>query len=172
MPTLMPQPGICRKVPWLWHRRRRDSASGAAHEAGMDRLRQIATAAAAYWAAVFAFAFVLGIGRTLWLAPQIGALPAVLCEVPLTLAASWWAARRLTARFRIAHQREALAMGMIAFVLLMLAEVTLAHLLTGLSPAQWLRAQTSAAGAAGLAGQVLFALMPWWMVRGRPECRP
>lgn len=163
MPTLMPQPGICRKVPWLWHRRRRDSASGAAHGAGMDRLRQIATAAAAYWAAVFAFAFVLGIGRTLWLTPQIGALPAVLCEVPLTLAASWWAARRLTARFGIAGRDEALTMGLIAFVLLMAAEVTLARMLSGLSPGDWLHGMASPAGAVGLAGQVLFALMPWWV---------
>ena len=135
----------------------------------MIRQSQIALAALTYWAAVFAFAFVLGIGRTLWLAPQIGALAAVLCEVPLTLAASWWAARRLTARFGIASRGEALGMGLIAFVLLMAAEVTLARILSGLSPAQWLRAQTSAAGAAGLAGQVLFALMPWWVFSSAPR---
>ena len=126
-------------------------------------LRQIAIAGAAYWAAVFAFAFVLGIGRTLWLTPQIGALAAVLCEVPLTLAASWWAARRLSAQFGIAGRGEALSMGLVAFVLLMAAEVTLARVLLGQSPPRWLYAQTSAAGAVGLTGQVVFAMMPWWV---------
>lgn len=131
-------------------------------------LRHIATAGAAYWAAVFAFAFVLGIGRTLWLAPQIGALAAVLCEVPLTLAASWWAARRLTARFGITGQGEALSMGLVAFVLLMAAEVTLAGVLASQSPAEWARSLIMPAGAAGLAGQLGFALMPWWVAgRGR-----
>ena len=104
-----------------------------------------------------------GIGRTLWLAPQIGALAAVLCEVPLVLGASWWAARRLTARCRISGGGEALAMGLAAFALLMLAEVTLARVLSGLSPGDWLHGMASPAGAVGLAGQVLFALMPWWV---------
>lgn len=137
----------------------------------MNRLGPIAIAAAAYWAAVFAFAFVLGIFRTLWLAPKIGPLAAVLCEVPLVLAVSWWTARRVTARFKTTGRGEALAMGGIAFVLLMVAEAVLAHVLSGQSPADWLRAQTSAAGALGLAGQMLFALMPFWVVRGHNAAR-
>ena len=131
----------------------------------MPRPRQIVIAAAAYWAAVFAFAFVLGIVRTLWLTPQIGALAAVLCEVPLTLAMSWWAARWITARYGIAGGGEALALGLAAFALLMLAEVSLAGVLSGLTPDQWLRGMASPAGAVGLAGQVLFGLMPWWVTR-------
>ena len=130
----------------------------------MQRTGHIAIAAAAYWAAVFAFAFVLGIFRTLWLAPKIGALAAVLCEVPLVLAASWWAARRVTARFQITGRGKALVMGLIAFVLLMVAEATLARVLSGQSLADWVRSQTSAAGAMGLAGQILFSAMPWWVV--------
>ena len=131
----------------------------------MPRLRQILVAAAAYWATVFAFAFALGVVRTLWLTPTIGALTATLCEVPLTLALSWWAARRLTAHFRIAPGLEALAMGLAAFALLMLAEVSLARVLSGRLPGEWLRSMASPAGAVGLAGQVLFAAMPWWVVR-------
>lgn len=131
----------------------------------MNRFRQIAIAAAAYWAVVFACAFALGVFRTLWLAPQIGALAATLCEVPVVLGISWWAARRVTARFRIADGGEALAMGLAAFALLMLAEVSLAGVLSGQSPGQWLRGLATLAGAVGLAGQVLFALMPWWVVR-------
>ena len=131
----------------------------------MPRLRQILVAAAAYWAPVFAFAFALGVVRTLWLTPAIGALAATLCEVPLTLAASWWAARRLTAHFRIARGGEALAMGLAAFALLMLAEVSLARVLAGQSAEDWLRGMANPAGAVGLAGQVLFGLMPWWVLR-------
>jgi hypothetical protein len=134
----------------------------------MNRPGPIAIAAAAYWGAVFAFAFGLGIVRTLWLAPQIGALAAVLCEVPLVLAASWWTARRVAARCGITGRGEALAMGLIAFALLMAAEAALAGVLAGQSPAQWARSLMTPAGAAGLAGQVLFALMPWWVAGRRP----
>ncbi|MFM5893139.1 MAG: hypothetical protein ACKOQM_01740 [Novosphingobium sp.] len=132
----------------------------------MYRTGQIAIAAAAYWGVVFAFAFGLGVVRTLWLAPQIGALAAVLCEVPLVLAASWWTARRLIARFQITGQGEALAMGLIAFILLMAAEAALAGVLASQSPAAWLHGLITPAGATGLAGQLLFAAMPWW-VAGR-----
>lgn len=137
----------------------------------MTHAARIAIAAAAYWAAVFAFAFVLGIFRTLWLAPKIGALAAVLCEVPLVLAASRWTARRVNARFKITGRGEALALGLIAFVLLMAAEAVLARVLSGQSPTDWLRAQTSAPGALGLAGQMLFALMPFWVVRSHNAAR-
>jgi hypothetical protein len=128
--------------------------------------RAIALAAAAYWAVVFAGAFALGVARTLWLAPRIGALAAVACEVPLTLALSWWAARRIMARWGVTERGPALAMGLIAFTILMLAELALARLLTGQSPGQWAAGLTTPAGVLGLGGQVLFALMPWW-VAGR-----
>ena len=131
----------------------------------MLRLRPVLTAALVYWAVVFAFAFVLGIGRTLWLAPQIGALAAVACEVPLTLGASWFAARGLTRRYRIANRLDALAMGLCAFAILMLAEVALARLLTRQSPGAWAASLLTPEGALGLGGQVLFALMPWWVSR-------
>jgi hypothetical protein len=134
----------------------------------MIQPRTIALAAAAYWALVFAGAFALGVGRTGWLAPRIGELAAVVCEVPLTLALSWWAARQITARWGIAARGPALAMGLAAFMILMLAELALAHLLTGQSPLQWAANLITPAGGLGLAGQVLFALMPWWVVgRGR-----
>lgn len=131
----------------------------------MSKPRQIAGAAAAYWAVVFAGAFAFGVVRTLWLVPQIGALAAVACEVPLVLALSWWAARRITARWGITAGGAALAMGLIAFTILMLAELALAQVLAGQSPQEWAASQFTAPGALGLGGQVLFALMPWWVVR-------
>jgi hypothetical protein len=129
--------------------------------------RQIALAAAAYWELVFAGAFALGVIRTVWLVPRIGELAAVACEVPLVLTLSWWAAQRITARWGIAGGGAALVMGLIAFTILMLAELALAQLLTGQSPQQWAAGLMTPAGALGLAGQVLFALMPWWVVQRR-----
>jgi hypothetical protein len=40
--------------------------------------RLVLTLALAYFAGVFALAFVVGVGRTLWLAPRVGAVAAVL----------------------------------------------------------------------------------------------
>ena len=129
----------------------------------MANFRPVLLAALAYWATVFAFAFVLGTFRTLWLAPRLGDLAAVACEVPLVLAASWFAARRVTSRFGVSTPGAALAMGLIAFALLMLAELALAQLLAGQSPRQWAAGLATPAGVLGLAGQVGFALMPWWV---------
>lgn len=132
----------------------------------MAKVRSVLLAAAVYWAVVFTFAFVLGVVRTLWLAPLLGELGATLCELPLVLAASWVAAKRVTHRFGVNASGEALATGLIAFALLMLAELTLARVLAGQSAGQWAAGLASPGGALGLAGQVGFALMPWW-VRGR-----
>lgn len=48
-----------------------------------------------YFATVLAFAFAMGVARTLVIAPLIGVTAAVLLEVPILLAASWVIARRL-----------------------------------------------------------------------------
>ena len=119
---------------------------------------RVMMAALAYWGAVFAPAFALGVVRTLWLAPQIGALAAVAVEVPIVLAISWFAARAAVHRWRLGRG-EAAAMGAVAFALLMLAEWGLA-LGSGQSSAAWLAGMTTAPGMLGLAGQVGFAMMP------------
>ncbi|MEQ5788344.1 hypothetical protein J3454_10605 [Erythrobacter sp. NFXS35] len=121
-----------------------------------------AKAGLAYWGIIFALGFVLGTIRTLWLAPMIGLLPATALELPLMLAASWIAAGWLIRRFGIGTGGEALAMGALAFALLMLAECALAVVLAGQSPAQWLAGFGEPHALLGLAGQVVFALIPWW----------
>ncbi len=117
----------------------------------------------AYWAGIFALAFALGIGRTFWLAPRIGELPAVALEVPVILVASWFWARRLL-RTSPLSAAQALAMGAAAFALLMASEAGLALVLDGTIEG-WLAGMASPAGALGLAGQVAFALMPWLAAR-------
>ncbi|TAD74129.1 MAG: hypothetical protein EAY70_11635 [Sphingomonadales bacterium] len=59
---------------------------------------------------------------------------------------------------------EALAVGALAFAVLMAAECALAGVLTGQTPAQWLAGLRQLHALLGVAGQIGFALMPWWRV--------
>lgn len=126
---------------------------------------RIAGAGLAYWAVVFALGFVLGTIRVLWLAPLIGLLPATALELPVMLGASWLASGWLVRRFAIDTANEALAAGGLAFALLMVAECALGVAMMGMTPAQWLAEFRQPHALLGLAGQLLFALMPWWRTR-------
>jgi hypothetical protein len=125
----------------------------------------ILRAAIAYWAVVFALGFVLGTVRVLWVIPLVGLMPATLIELPIILVASWFAAGWLVRRFAIVRQGEALAVGGLAFAVLMVAECALGVAMMGMTPAQWLAEFRQPHALLGLAGQVVFALMPWWRVR-------
>jgi hypothetical protein len=111
-----------------------------------------------YFLGVFAVGFVLGTARTLWLAPAVGDVAAVLAELPLMIGASRWWCRRLLARQPLGLAGRAV-MGGTAFTWLMLAELALA-LAFGRTPAQHLAAMLAPAGQLGLAGQGVFALLP------------
>lgn len=132
----------------------------------MSGAGRVIRAAASYWAVVFALGFVLGTARVLWVIPRVGLVPATLIELPLILAASWFAAGWLVRRFALKAGGEALAAGALAFAILMAAECALAGVLTGQTPAQWLTGLRQPHALLGLAGQVVFALMPWWRARG------
>jgi hypothetical protein len=118
--------------------------------------------ALAYFAGTFALGFALGTVRTLWLAPAMGETGAVLAELPLMLGFSWWWARRLLRRQPLPRRSQALAMGGLALLLLLAAELALT-LLLGRGAGQWLDGLSTPAGALGLAGQLGFAVMPWWV---------
>lgn len=126
---------------------------------------RIASAAIVYWAMVFALGFVLGTIRVTWVIPVVGLLPATIIELPIILSASWFAAGWLVRRFRIVSAEEALAVGALAFAILMAAECALAVTLMGQSPAQWLTGLATPHALLGLAGQAVLALMPWLIVR-------
>ncbi|GAA0758821.1 hypothetical protein FHS52_000722 [Erythromicrobium ramosum] len=131
----------------------------------MGRAMRVGTAAVTYWAIVFALGFVLGTVRVLWVIPMVGLMPATLLELPIILTASWLASGWILRRFAIATRREALTLGLLAFAILMAAECALAGVLSGQTPAQWLAGLRQPHALLGLAGQVAFALMPWWRVR-------
>ena len=88
-----------------------------------------------------------------------------VAEVWEHIPASWLAARRLTRRYHVADARDALAMGGLAFALLLAAELALA-LALGSSAGEWLTGLGETPGLIGLTGQAGFALMPV-AVRGR-----
>lgn len=117
----------------------------------------------AYFAAVFGLGFLLGTVRTLLLEPRIGALPAVVLELPVMLGAAWVICDRLL-RGRDLTMGARAVMGGTAFAFLMLAELALA-LAFGQTLAQHLQGYATTAHQLGLAGQIGFGLMP--LLRGR-----
>ena len=126
-----------------------------------NRLQRTLVAALVYFAVVFAAGFVFGTIRTLLLVPRIGALPAVMIEAPLILAVSWLVCGRVLAHWAVPPQWPwRLLMSATAFVLLIAAEMALARVLNGGSPAQFLASYATAAAKLGLAAQLLFAALP------------
>jgi len=114
-----------------------------------------------YFAIVFAAGFALGTVRVLLLVPQVGELPAALLELPIMLGISWFVCAKLIARYQVPPRIPArLTMGFVAFGLLMLAELALSLLLFGRSTNDFAQALATPHGMTGLAGQVLFGLMP------------
>jgi hypothetical protein len=115
----------------------------------------------AYFALIFAIGFALGAIRIIYVIPRFGELPAVLLELPVMLASAWLICGWLVIRCRVPDRTAPrLAMGATAFAALMLAELALAMLLFGRTPAQHLDSYRSVAALFGLAGQLLFAGFP------------
>lgn len=122
-------------------------------------MRALPMVAFVYFSIVFAVAFALGVLRVTIAVPLLGALAAVALEVPILLAVSWAVAGWI-ARWWHRQRLEWLAMGLLAFAMLMVAEVALSTILFGQSLAQFFGAFATAPGALGLAGQIGFALIP------------
>lgn len=115
-----------------------------------------------YYAAVFSFAFVLGVARTLIIAPWLGTTAAVLIEVPIVVSASWVVARRLLRRRPLSLSQRA-SMGALGLVLLMASEVLLARLIRDQSIGQWVAELFTPVGMVGLVGQFAFGDIPLLM---------
>lgn len=116
-------------------------------------------AATIYFGAVFAVAFAVGMVRVLLVVPLVGALAAVALEVPLILGVSWVVAGWVLRRWPLDLWQRCV-MGVVAFGLLMAAELGLAVLLSGQSAGEFVGGWATLPGALGLAGQIGFALVP------------
>lgn len=121
----------------------------------------------AYFAIVFAAGGVLGTLRVLVLAPRLGEFGAVLAEMPVMLAVSWFACAFLLARFEVGEGVIGrFFMGGVAFGLLTIAEIGVSIVAFGRSPAEHLAAYESGSGILGGLAQLAFAAIPlvqlWW----------
>ena len=112
-----------------------------------------------YFARAFAVGFLLGVLRTLVLVPRIGETMAVLIELPIILGVSWLICGHILRRAPLSSG-EAVVMGAAAFVLLMIAELSMSILLANRTFTAHLALDSDVAHLLGLAGQIAFALFP------------
>lgn len=126
---------------------------------------RIVLSSLAYFAAMFAGAFVLGTVRTLWVEPALGKTWAVACETPFLIAWMYVSARFALGRLNPARTpRTLIAIGALAAVFQQVAEFGLA-LLSGQSVEQHLAYLISTPGLIYLVALVVFALMPLLALR-------
>lgn len=93
--------------------------------------------------------------------PAMGEGRALVLEIPVMLAISWIVAGVLIRRHAVpARVAARLGMGSVAFALLLLAEAVLGTYGFGRSLQEHLGHYATLAGAAGLAGQGVFTLIP------------
>lgn len=135
-------------------------------------MNRIVGAAFSYFALVYALGFLLGAGRVLVVTPHLGAILAVLLEAPILLAASWWICARLVARWRVPSRiGSRLAMGAIAFTLLMLIEFGLGLVGFGRTIAAQLAAYRETSAQLGLLAQLAFAAFPLIQLGGSAQSK-
>jgi hypothetical protein len=126
-------------------------------------------AGALYFAIVFAIGFVFGVIRTLIVEPITGKTIATLIEAPLMLTASYFVAKQLIRRFAVTSElAPRLAMGCVAFLLLLGAEAVLAGPLRGWTLSEWISHFTTTEGQLSLALFAIFAVIPALISRRLP----
>lgn len=113
----------------------------------------------AYFIAVFAAGFALGVVRTVLLVPALGAVPAVLLELPVMLAIAWLASGRVLRRWPL-DRAGAVAAGALFFLALMAAEAGISVWLAGRSLAEHAQLFALPEHWLGLAAQLLTAAFP------------
>jgi hypothetical protein len=120
----------------------------------------IARFAVAYFASVFSIGFLLGVARTLWLAPWLGERGAELIEMPVMVTASFLVARALLSRGPAVGMRIAVLGGLAALALLICAELAVVVLARGQTIPDYVASRDPVSGAAYLLALGLFAAMP------------
>jgi hypothetical protein len=128
-------------------------------------------AAVIYFVLVFGVGFILGPMRVLWLIPRVGTRAAELLETPLMLVAIFLAARWINRRF-VATREDAsglvrLRIGLIAFALLLGAELAVGIALRRMSPVEIFTNRDPVSGIVYYISLVIFALMPWLLSKGK-----
>jgi hypothetical protein len=131
-------------------------------------MKRALIAATVYFLALFALGFVLGTIRVLFVAPQIGVLRATLLEVPAMLTAAFFLCRWTAARWQVSPALAARwVMGLWFLVLLALFETLLGVTVFGQTLDETWAGLATAAGLVGLTAQVIAALLPLFVGRGK-----
>jgi hypothetical protein len=121
----------------------------------------ILKAAVAYFSIVFAIGFAMGIVRVVVTAPVLGETWATIGELPVMLAASWIACKRVMERWKIPPTATArLATGGLAFAFLIGAEFALGAAALGRTLPQMFASYRQTGPLLGLIAQILFGLLP------------
>jgi hypothetical protein len=139
--------------------------------AAPQRLASAVRAGLAYFAVVFATGFVFGTMRTLWLVPLLGERTAELLETPLMLAVIYLTARWIVRRFGLRQSSLPIraAVGAVALILLVGAEIAVVLSLRGLTLADYIRSRDPVSGTAYVVSLLIFAAMPAVLGTGRRD---
>ena len=128
--------------------------------------KRIFRAAVGYFVWVFAVGFLLAPVRLFILAPRIGERWAELAEMPVMLAVIVWLARRQVHHYGLAgHQARAATVGLLALMLMLIAEFGLVLRLQGMTPADYLATRDPVSGTTYYLALLFFAIMPWWWAK-------
>ena len=133
-------------------------------------MKRAIAAGALYFLLIFLLGMALGTVRVLLIEPRLGAVASVLVELPFMLAASWfvcgWLIRYLSVPAAVSSRA---AMGGLAFLLLMGAELGLSLFAVGGTVREHFANYGQTAPLIGLLGQLAFAAFPLFRYRRRPE---
>lgn len=121
---------------------------------------RILKAALIYFLIVFGAGFALAFIRLPFLVPQFGTRTAELIEMPVMLAVIIWASRHLTRHHPDFSRAARLGAGLLAFVLMVGAELVVAFALGARSPGEYIASRDPVSGSVYLAFLVFFAAAP------------
>ena len=127
---------------------------------------RVLKAGVVYFLVMFGIGWILGPIRELWVVPRFGRLTGVLLEAVIMLAAMAVSARWVIRRFHVKSTfGSTISMGLVAFGILLPAELAGVVWVRGLSLDEYLASFATAPGLVSLLMVVLFAAVPTIVMR-------
>lgn len=130
-------------------------------------IKRVLQAAGTYFLMVFGAGFLLGIVRTTWLVPNLGARTAELLELPLMAAVVWLVARWVVERFPVSHPLGRWLVGLFALDFVLMTEIAVGYLLSGRTPVEFFTNRDPVSGTAYFLLLAVMAVLPGWLARFR-----
>lgn len=135
-------------------------------------MKNVIKAAAFYFAVVFGAGFILGPLRVFFLVPEVGTRIAELIEMPFMLAVIILAAQWATRRFELPQGGSApVFTGLIALVLMLLAEFSVVLKIQGLTISDYLSGRDPVSGTVYYIMLGVFAAMPY-ILKNKTDEKP